>query len=156
VDTPYDPLLEKECPSWLYAVAHGGTIIWERWDSMLPDGTVNPGEMTFNHYALGAVADWMHRVVASIAALEPGYRWILFRPQPGGGLLTSASAGMRHLTRQLPSHGQSGDDGYTVAVEVPHRRYCTRATAGQEPREVRSGKFDYSVAPVSWGDVGST
>lgn len=57
VDAPYDLLLEKECPSWLYTVAQGGTTIWEPWDSMLPDGTVNPGEMTsFNHYALGAVA----------------------------------------------------------------------------------------------------
>ena len=42
----------------------GATTIWERWDSMLPDGTINPGEMTsFNHYALGAVADWLHRTV---------------------------------------------------------------------------------------------
>ena len=46
----------------------GATTIWERWDSMLPDGTINPGEMTsFNHYALGAVADWMHRTVGGLA-----------------------------------------------------------------------------------------
>src|SRR5699024_6360263 len=66
--------------------------IWERWDSMLPDGTVNPGDMTsFNHYALGAVADWMHRVIAGIDPLEPGYRRVRFAPRPGGGL-TRASA----------------------------------------------------------------
>ena len=83
LDAAYELLLEKECPSWLYAVSQGGTTIWERWDSMLPDGTVNPGEMTsFNHYALGAVADWMHRTVAGLAPLEPGYRRILFRPSP--------------------------------------------------------------------------
>ena len=52
----------------------GATTVWERWDSMLPDGTINPGEMTsFNHYALGAVADWMHRTIGGIAPLEPGY-----------------------------------------------------------------------------------
>ena len=46
----------------------GATTIWERWDSMLPDGRVNPGEMTsFNHYALGAVGDWLHRVVGGLA-----------------------------------------------------------------------------------------
>ena len=53
----------------------GATTIWERWDSMLPDGTVNPGQMTsFNHYALGAVADWIHRTIGGIAPLEPGMR----------------------------------------------------------------------------------
>ena len=46
----------------------GATTIWERWDSLLPDGSVNPGGMTsFNHYALGAVADWLHRRVAGLA-----------------------------------------------------------------------------------------
>ncbi len=90
LETAYDMLLEDECPSWLYAVRMGATTVWERWDSMLPDGTVNPGEMTsFNHYALGAVADWMHRVIAGISLASPGYREILWEPQPGGGL-TSA------------------------------------------------------------------
>ena len=57
-----------------YPVSMGATTIWERWDSMLPDGSINPGEMTsFNHYALGAVADWMHRCIGGIAPLEPGY-----------------------------------------------------------------------------------
>ena len=71
----------------------GATTIWERWDSMLPDGTVNPGEMTsFNHYALGAVADWLHRAVAGLAPAAPGYRDIVFRPRPGGGLTWAAAA----------------------------------------------------------------
>lgn len=92
----YDLLLERECPSWLYQVDMGATTIWERWDAMLPDGTVNPGTMTsFNHYALGAVADWLHRVVAGLAPAAPGYREIRFAPRPGGGL-THASA--RHLS----------------------------------------------------------
>lgn len=92
VSRAYDLLLERGCPSWLYQVDMGATTIWERWDAMLPDGTVNPGTMTsFNHYALGAVADWLHRVVAGLAPAEPGYRSISFAPRPGGGL-THASA----------------------------------------------------------------
>ncbi|BDZ54511.1 glycoside hydrolase family 78 protein [Agromyces marinus] len=88
----YDLLLEEESPSWLYAVRQGGTTIWERWDSLRPDGTVNPGAMTsFNHYALGAVADWMHRVVAGIAPAAPGYRSIRFAPRPGGGFTHAAA-----------------------------------------------------------------
>jgi len=80
-------LLQRECPSWLYPVRMGATTIWERWDSLLPDGTVNPGEMTsFNHYALGAVADWMHRVLGGLAPAAPGYREILVAPQPVEGV----------------------------------------------------------------------
>lgn len=92
----YGLLMQRECPSWLYPVTMGATTIWERWDSLLPDGSVNPGEMTsFNHYALGAVADWLHRVVGGLGPDEPGYRCIAVRPRPGGGI-THASA--RHLT----------------------------------------------------------
>jgi alpha-L-rhamnosidase len=92
----YRLLMQRECPSWLYPVTMGGTTIWERWDSMLPDGSINPGEMTsFNHYALGAVADWMHRTIGGLAPVEPGYRQMEIRPRPGGGLTHCQT---RHLT----------------------------------------------------------
>lgn len=71
-DVAYRLLLQTDAPSWLYTVEQGATTIWERWDSLLPDGTVNPSGMTsFNHYAFGAVADWMHRVVAGLAPAAP-------------------------------------------------------------------------------------
>ncbi|MFD7770428.1 family 78 glycoside hydrolase catalytic domain [Streptomyces sp. NPDC059787] len=83
VDVAYRLLLQTGCPSWLYPVTQGATTIWERWDSLLPDGRVNPGEMTsFNHYALGAIADWLHRTVAGLAPAAPGYRRILIEPRP--------------------------------------------------------------------------
>lgn len=98
----YRLLLQTGCPSWLYPVTMGATTIWERWDSMLPDGSINPGDMTsFNHYALGAVADWLHRTVAGLAPAAPGYREILVHPRPSADL-TSASA--RHLT----PYGEAG------------------------------------------------
>ena len=78
VDLAYRMLLQPGIPGWMYPITMGATTVWERWDSMLPDGTVNPGEMTsFNHYALGSVADWLHRVVAGISPLAPGYREVL-------------------------------------------------------------------------------
>ena len=87
VDDAYQLLRQTECPSWLYPVTMGATTVWERWDSMLPDGSVNPGEMTsFNHYAFGAVADWMHRVIGGLAPAAPGYRELRIEPRPGGGL----------------------------------------------------------------------
>ena len=80
-------LFQTECPSWLYPVTMGATTVWERWDSMLPDGTVNPGEMTsFNHYAFGAIADWLHRVVGGLAPSTPGYRCLEVAPRPLPGL----------------------------------------------------------------------
>jgi alpha-L-rhamnosidase len=96
LDVAYRLLLQTGCPSWLYAVTMGATTVWERWDSMLPDGTINPGQMTsFNHYAFGAVADWLHRTVAGLAPAAPGYRELLVRPAAARNL-TSASA--RHRT----------------------------------------------------------
>ena len=95
-DAAFRLLTQRACPSWLYPVTMGATTIWERWDSLLPDGSINPGEMTsFNHYALGAVADWLHRTVGGLAAAAPGYRRIDVRPRPGGGI-THARA--RHRT----------------------------------------------------------
>jgi alpha-L-rhamnosidase len=92
----YRLLLQRENPSWLYPVTMGATTIWERWDSMLPDGSINPGEMTsFNHYALGAVADWMHRAIGGLAPAAPGYRTIEVRPRPGGGITRAVA---RHRT----------------------------------------------------------
>lgn len=82
-DVAYSMLLETGSPSWLYAVTMGATTIWERWDSMLPDGSVNPGSMTsFNHYAYGAVADWMHRCIGGLAPAAPGWKRVIVRPLP--------------------------------------------------------------------------
>ncbi|GAA1936283.1 glycoside hydrolase family 78 protein [Microbacterium aoyamense] len=93
VDAAYHLLMQERMPSWLYAVTMGATTVWERWDSMLPDGSVNPGEMTsFNHYALGAVVDFMHRIVGGLAVTEPGYRRVRIAPVPGGGLEHASTA----------------------------------------------------------------
>jgi alpha-L-rhamnosidase len=95
-DDAYQLLLQTHCPSWLYPVTQGATTIWERWDSILPDGKIlDTGMLSFNHYAFGAVADWMHRTLAGLAPLEPGYRAIAFSPVPGGAL---ASAQATHRT----------------------------------------------------------
>lgn len=95
----YRLLFQKRCPSWLYAVSMGATTIWERWDSMLPDGCVNPGQMTsFNHYAFGAVADFLHRRVAGLAPREAGCRSLWVRPLPGRQLTWARS-------RQLTPYG---------------------------------------------------
>ncbi|WP_183501204.1 family 78 glycoside hydrolase catalytic domain [Microbacterium invictum] len=119
LDAAYRLLLQTENPSWLYPVTMGATTIWERWDSMLPDGTINPGEMTsFNHYAFGSIATWMHRTVAGLAPLEPGYSRILIAPQPGGGL-TWASAALETPHGRTSVRWEINGDSLTVEAEVP-------------------------------------
>lgn len=93
VQLAYRMLEEEGCPSWLYPVTMGATTVWERWDGLMPDGSVNPGEMTsFNHYALGSVADWLHGTVGGIAPVEAGWGRFRVRPLPGG-TVTSAEVG---------------------------------------------------------------
>ncbi|MCE0459709.1 MMPL family transporter [Curtobacterium flaccumfaciens] len=69
----------------------GATTTWERWDSVRPDGTINPSGMTsLNHYALGAVADWMHRTIGGLTSTAPGYQQMRIAPQPGGDITHAA------------------------------------------------------------------
>ncbi len=80
-DVAYDLLLQETYPSWLYPVKMGATTIWERWDGQKTDSTFqDPGMNSFNHYAYGAIGDWMYRVSAGIEAFEPGYKKILIQP----------------------------------------------------------------------------
>ncbi|GAA4673435.1 alpha-L-rhamnosidase [Phytohabitans rumicis] len=140
LDTAYDLVLQRDCPSWLYPVTQGATTIWERWDSMLTDGTVNPGQMTsFNHYAFGAVADWLHRTVAGVAPAAPGYREILFRPRPGGGLTHASAAHDTPYGRAAIAWVLAADGTLTVDVTVPSGTTAVLDLAGQEPRTLGPG-----------------
>ncbi|HEY0471085.1 MAG TPA: family 78 glycoside hydrolase catalytic domain [Kribbella sp.] len=153
-DLAYRLLLQTGCPSWLYAVTMGATTVWERWDSMLPDGSINPGEMTsFNHYALGAVADWMHRRVAGLAPGDPGYRTIVVRP-----LLTSrlTSASAKHLTPygEAAVSWSRSDGQVRLDVTVPVGSQAeVHVPGGSAPISVGHGTHEwtaddpYAVAP---------
>ena len=146
-DTAMRLLTQTENPSWLYPVTMGATTIWERWDSMLEDGSINPGEMTsFNHYALGAVADWMHRRLAGLAPGEAGYRRLLIAPRPLNGF-TSASA--RHLTPYgAASAGWVREgDTVTVSIMVPPNSDATVILPGTgEEILVGSGSHSWQVS----------
>ena len=145
LDDAYRLLLERGCPSWLYPVMMGATTIWERWDSMLPDGTINPGQMTsFNHYALGAVADWIHRTVGGIAPLEPGYATVLIAPQPGGGL-TWARASLETAHGLVEVHWRQTGEDLAVEVAVPAGTTGVLRLPGQPDRELVPGRHTITV-----------
>jgi alpha-L-rhamnosidase len=145
-DEAYALLLERTCPSWLYAVTRGATTVWERWDSLLPDGRVNAGEMTsFNHMAFGAVASWLHRRVAGLEPAMPGYRTIAFRPCPGGGL-THASASHQTPYGLAAIHWRRDRDGVLeVTVTVPTGTAGIVELPGEPPVEVGSGRHRFST-----------
>lgn len=149
LDIAYRLLLQTQCPSWLYTVDMGATTIWERWDSLRSDGTLNPGGMTsFNHYALGAVADWLHRVVGGITATAPGYRRIAFRPRPGGGI---TSARTRHETPygSVSLSWEQTAAGLTVDLVVPEGCEATAELPGCTPVVLGPGKHVLSTGDLA-------
>lgn len=86
-DVAYKLLLQDTYPSWLYPIKAGATTIWERWDGIKTDGSFEESSMnSYNHYAYGAIGDWMYQNIAGIQAAEPGYKKITIKPAIGGGL----------------------------------------------------------------------
>lgn len=84
-DLAYTLLLHDDFPSWLYEVKMGATTVWERWNSILPDGSISgTGMNSLNHYAYGSIADWMYRFLCGLNPTEeaPGYRKAIIRPMP--------------------------------------------------------------------------
>lgn len=97
-DYAYTLLLNEDFPSWLYEVNMGATTVWERWNSVLPDGCISDTSMnSLNHYAYGAIAEWMYRYMCGINLLTPGFQKALIRPMPSprlkkaGASFTSAA-----------------------------------------------------------------
>ena len=127
LDEAYMLLNRTEYPSWLYPVTKGATTIWERWDGQKPDGSFQDvGMNSFNHYAYGAIGEWMYRVVAGIEIDEasPGYKHILIQPRPGGGL-TQASASVESMYGLVASGWEIADGKMTVKIEVPANTTAT-------------------------------
>ncbi|MCP2031091.1 alpha-L-rhamnosidase [Okibacterium sp. HSC-33S16] len=160
--TAWELLLQTENPSWLYAVTMGATTIWERWNSMLPDGTINPGDMTsFNHYAFGAVADFMHRRVAGLAPAAPGYRRIRVAPLPDPRL-TSASATHNTPYGEASVSWRLNEKRFSLDVVVaPSTEADIQLPDGSPVVVVASGKHHFScefeprpltTAPASFTD----
>ena len=144
LDLAYMLLNRMEYPSWLYPVTKGATTIWERWDGIKPDGSFqDPGMNSFNHYAYGAIGEWMYRVVAGIELDEgrPGYQHILIQPRPGGGL-TFAKASVETMYGRVASGWKIADGKFTLTIQVPANTTATvrmpnakleQVIEGQEP-----------------------
>ncbi|GAA3351878.1 family 78 glycoside hydrolase catalytic domain [Amorphoplanes nipponensis] len=114
--TAYRILQQPGYPGWGYMAARGATTIWERWDGIRPDGSLQDAGMnSFNHYGLGSVGDWLYRTVGGVAPAAPGYRQVLIAPKPGG-TVTSATAALQ--TRYGPTRSEWSRSGATLTLKV--------------------------------------
>ncbi|MEO6330920.1 MAG: alpha-L-rhamnosidase N-terminal domain-containing protein [Ginsengibacter sp.] len=117
----YKLLLQQTYPSWLYPVKMGATTIWERWDGEKPDSTFqNPEMNSFNHYAYGAIGDWMYRIITGLDTYEEGagYKQIRIKPHPGGNL-TYTNAGYETLYGKVASNWKKENGHLIMDVEIP-------------------------------------
>ena len=117
----YALMMRTATPSWGYMVEHGGTTIWERWDGWVEGrGFQNPSMNSFNHYAIGAVGEWMYRVIGGLNPdpAAPGWKHFTLRPVPGGGL-TWAQASYDSIRGRVSCGWEQDGAGLTVTVTVP-------------------------------------
>lgn len=140
----YQLLLNEEYPSWLYAVNHGATTIWERWNSVLPDGHMNPqGMNSLNHYAYGSILEWIYRYAAGMEPLTPGWKTIRFRPNPDPrlGSINASYKSVSGLVRS--SWKYVSDKEIEYSFEVPFGVTAELTLPGEEKVELRSGSYHF-------------
>lgn len=140
-DVAYALLTQETYPSWLYEVKLGATTIWERWNAIKPDGEFqDPGCNSFNHYAYGAIGEWLYRVVAGIEIdpEEPGYKHVIFQPQPGGGL-THARAAIDSPYGRVASAWELAGGELRLRLELPANTRGTLRLAGVPAERVKEG-----------------
>jgi len=140
-DMAYKILLQKDYPSWLYTVRNGATTMWERWNSYTKEhGFGDVGMNSFNHYAYGAVGEWMYGAIAGLNTdpSEPGYRHIVFRPCPGGGLKW-AEASIETGFGRAAIHWELKGSKVRIDIEVPPGTHATLHPPGQDGKPVTLG-----------------
>jgi alpha-L-rhamnosidase len=135
-DLAYALLHQDTYPSWLYPVKMGATTIWEKWNAIQPDSSVQ--ETSFNHYSYGAVGEWLYKVVGGIKASDPGYRKVIIAPHPGGGL-TWAKTNYRGIT----SNWEIKNDRLFMHVEIPAGTTADVYLPSGRHYQVAAGKYDY-------------
>ncbi len=145
VDVAYALLQQKSPPSWLYAIEHGATTIWEHWTSIKPDGSFqDPSMNSFNHYANGAIGEWLYQTVAGIHLGAPGFRRIIIQPYPGGGL-THAAASYQSPYGLISSAWQIERETFDLKVTIPPNT-CSEIQLpdGSTKENVGSGYYQFS------------
>jgi len=142
-------LLQTRYPSWLFPVTMGATTIWERWDSLRPDGSINPSRMTsFNHYVLGSVADWLHSTIAGLSSAAPGYRKIMVAPHPIAGLHHARAALVTPYGRTEVGWEAGHLGRIEVTALIPPNCTATVRLHGRAEEQIGSGRHCWQIEDV--------
>jgi alpha-L-rhamnosidase len=136
--------LREDYPSWLYSVKKGATTIWERWNSIMPNGDFDVSGMnSLNHYAYGSIGDWMYRRLAGINQMEPGYKKILIKPQFIKGI-TFVEASFKSVYGEIKSAWSCKNKLIKVDIEIPaNTTAIIYLPEKNNPIEVGSGAYHY-------------
>ncbi len=146
----YALLMRKTMPSWGYMVENGGTTIWERWDGWVEGrGFQNPGMNSFCHYAIGAVGEWIYRVVGGLNPDEsaPGWKHFHVRPVPGGGL-TFARTTYQSIRGTIQSQWRIENDNFVLDVTVPPNTTATIQLPDSSEYQAISGEHSFSCPSI--------
>lgn len=141
-ETAVKLLLQENYPSWLYSVNKGATTIWEHWDGIKQDGTFWSEDMnSYNHYAYGAIGDWLYRVVAGLGRDEAvaGYKRIAIRPHLGNGELAYAKAAHESLYGRISSAWTITEGQVMLEVEIPANTTASILLPGGKLEEASEG-----------------
>ena len=148
----YDFLLKEGFPSWLYCVNLGATTIWERWNSILPDGTISPtGMNSLNHYSYGSVMEFVYGYAAGIRPKEPGFKKAIIAPQPDYRL-PNLECSFDSVAGKYVSNTKINTDGtVSVHIEIPFgcEAEVTLPRAEKETEILPAGTYDYVYVPTT-------
>lgn len=149
-DVAYQLLLQPTYPGWLYPIKMGATTVWERWDGIKTNGTFQSATMnSFNHYAYGAIGDWMYRTIAGIDTDpdQPGYKHIIIKPRPGGDM-TWCKASLKTQYGDIKVDWRIDNGKFSMNVSVPANTTATISVpdatgANYTVHEVKAGQYSY-------------
>jgi len=152
-DEAYRILNLRDFPSWGMMMANGATTIWERWDGYVKDrGFQNPGMNSFNHWALGAIGEWVWRNIAGINPDEsaPGYEHFIIAPRPGGGL-EWVKASYESIRGRISSEWKSERRKFTLQLTVPANTTATVYLPTDKAQDItESGRNIQQADGVTW------
>ncbi|MCD8231170.1 MAG: glycoside hydrolase family 78 protein [Clostridiales bacterium] len=119
-DLAYKFLFQEDFPSWLYEVNLGATTVWERWNSVMPDGIISKNEMnSLNHYSYGSVVEFFYTFIAGISSQAPGFRKARIAPIPTSKF-RFVNCSYDSICGKYVSNWKIADDGaFSMEVEVP-------------------------------------
>ena len=147
----YDFLLKESFPSWLYCVNLGATTIWERWNSVGPDGTISDtGMNSLNHYSYGSVMEFVYAYAAGIRPAEPGFRKAIIAPHPDIRLPNIACSYDSVAGKYVCNTSLLADGSVEVHIEIPFGREAevTLPRSGGEPKTLCAGVYDFHYTPT--------